>query len=68
MWGHPRCSLVLEKFKQKKREVIEQHNPESACNSPIVFITQLCQTLCDPMNCNPPGSSVLGILQARILE
>ena len=27
-----------------------------------------CLTLCDPMNCSPPGSSVHGILQARILE
>ena len=26
-----------------------------------------CPTLCDPMDCNPPGPSVLGILQARIL-
>ena len=25
-------------------------------------------TLCHPMDCNPPGSSVYGILQARILE
>ena len=25
-------------------------------------------TLCDPMGCSPPGSSVHGILQARILE
>ena len=30
--------------------------------------TQLCTTLCNPMNCSPPGSFVLGILQARILE
>jgi len=29
---------------------------------------QLCPTLCDPMDCNPPGSSIPGILQARILE
>ena len=29
---------------------------------------QLCLTLCDPMDCGPPGSSVYGILQARILE
>ena len=29
---------------------------------------QLCLTLWDPMNCSPPGSSVHGILQARILE
>ena len=31
-------------------------------------VTQLCLTLCDPMNCSLPGSSVQGILQARILE
>ena len=29
---------------------------------------QSCPTLCDPMECNPPGSSVHEILQARILE
>ena len=29
---------------------------------------QSCLTLCDPMDCGPPGSSVHGILQARILE
>ena len=31
-----------------------------------VLITQSCPTLCDPMDCVPPGSSVLGISQARI--
>ena len=29
---------------------------------------QLCLTLCSPMDCSPPGSSVHGILQTRILE
>ena len=29
---------------------------------------QSCLTLCDPMDCSPPGSSAHGILQARILE
>ena len=29
---------------------------------------QSCPTLCDPMDCSPPGSSVHGILQARTLE
>ena len=29
---------------------------------------QSCSTLCDPMDCSPPESSVHGILQARILE
>ena len=33
-----------------------------------VLVTQSCPTLCNPMNCSPPGSSVHGILQARILE
>ena len=28
----------------------------------------LCPSLCDPMDCSPPGSSVHGILQARVLE
>ena len=32
------------------------------------FVAQLCPTLCDPMNCGPPGSSAHGILQARVLE
>ena len=29
---------------------------------------QLCPTLSDPMDCSPPGSSVHGIFQARVLE
>ena len=29
---------------------------------------QSCLTLCDPIDGSPPGSSVPGILQARILE
>ena len=29
---------------------------------------QSCLTLCDPIDCNPPDSSVHGILQARVLE
>ena len=31
-------------------------------------VAQSCLTLCDPMDCSPPGSSVHGMLQARILE
>ena len=33
-----------------------------------VKVAQLCLTLCHPMDCCPPGSSVHGILQAKILE
>ena len=33
-----------------------------------MLVAQLCLTLCDPMDCSLPGSSVHGVLQARILE
>ena len=33
-----------------------------------VLVAQLCLTLCDPMVCSPPGSSVHGVFQARILQ
>ena len=33
-----------------------------------VLVSQSCLTLCDPMDCSSPGSSVCGILQAGILE
>ena len=33
-----------------------------------VLVAQSRLTLCDPTDCSPPGSSVHGILQARILE
>ena len=33
-----------------------------------MLVTQSCGTLCDPMDSSPPGSSVHGILQGRILE
>ena len=32
------------------------------------LVTKQHTTLCDPMDCSPPGSSVHGIFQARILE
>ena len=31
-------------------------------------LLQSCPTLCDPMDCSPPGSSAHGVIQARILE
>ena len=29
---------------------------------------QSCPTLCDPVDCSPPGSAIPGVLQARTLE
>ena len=34
----------------------------------LCIVAQACPTLCDPMDCSLPGSSVHGILQARVLE
>ena len=31
-------------------------------------VTESRQTLCDPVDCSPPGSSIHGIFQARVLE
>ena len=33
-----------------------------------VLVAQSCLTLCDPMDYSPPGSFILGISQARILD
>ena len=38
------------------------------CVCVCVLVIQLCPTLCNPIDYSPPGSSVHGILQARILE
>ena len=39
-----------------------------ALPQPACLVTQSCLALCNPMDCSLPGSSVNGILQARILE
>ena len=36
--------------------------------SKVKVLAQSCLILCEPMDCSPPGSSIHGILQARILE
>ena len=51
--GRSHCSVCLETLK---------------CVHVCVWVAQSCLILCDPMDYSPPGSSVHGILQARILE
>ena len=46
----------------------ETEHDSLPCSPCISKIAQSCPTLCDPVDCSPPGSSVHGILQARILE
>ena len=47
-----------------KRELHFSYNFVIPC---CCLIGKLCLTLCDPMDCSPPGFSVHGILQARTL-
>ena len=63
-WLHTFVKL-LELHTQKRGWILLYVN--SACIL-LVWVTQSCPTLCDPVDRNPPGSSVHGILQARILE
>ena len=42
--------------------------PAHVCCTALHSVTQACPTLCDPLGCSPPGSSVHGNFFARILE
>ena len=53
--------------KQKEKLRKQFHSPFQAAAAAAKFL-QSCLTLCDPMDGNPLGSPVPGILQARTLE
>ena len=53
---------------KKQREDKTQNNDCLPVGYSESEVTQSCPTLCDPMDCSLPGSSVHGIFQARILE
>ena len=48
----------------------KEHRPlsQTAAAATAAKLLQLCLTLCDPMDCSLPGSSIHGIFQARVLE
>ena len=50
-------------IKTLQKAGIERHAAATAAK-----LLQSCPTLCDPIDGSPPGSSVHGILQARVLE
>ena len=66
-------SFMLNSCGQSCRERARQIHMESSLINTLKrnychLRTKSCLTLCDPMDCSPPGSSVRGIFQARILE
>ena len=56
----------LSALKSQSHQSIQLALPQ--IKSTEVLVTQFCLTLCDPMDCSLPGSSVHRILQAKILE
>ena len=73
-WGSNPGPLIAERFWAIREapsflEIVPNIDPERW--SPVfrhAHSLQLYLTLCGPLDCSPPGSSVYGILQARILE
>ena len=63
----PRCILFLKCELSKKINNPKTIQPSKREWSEVL-VAQSCPTLCDPMDCSVPGSSVHGIFQARILE
>ena len=67
----PRQAEEKQTSKQKL-STISPYAKLSQVTGPILKseneVAQSCLTLCNPVNCSLPGSSILGILQARILE
>ena len=57
------CLLLLASTKADSVPALTQSKLYKSC-----LVAQLCLTLCDRMDCSPPGSSVHGIFQVRIPE
>ena len=62
--GDSHRALVLP-FKFNANQYAQNVNFEMCEHAQLL---QSCSTLCNPVDCSPPGSSMHGILQARILE
>ena len=55
----------LKQHRQESQfEWAEEADKKCCC---YLLVTKLCLTLCNPMDCSLPGSSILGIFQARVL-
>ena len=59
---------AIPKNSQTTAQSYSSHMLVSSVQFSSVLVAQLCLTLCDPMDCSPPGFSFHRILQARVLE
>ena len=55
----------MNSMKRQNDRILKEELPRSV---KVKVKVKSCPTLCDPMDCSVPGSSVHGICQARILE
>ena len=70
-WGshaYSLCSAKREPLKWAARALQWTEGPFTATRESESEVAQSSPTLCDPMDCSLPGSSVHGIFQARVLE
>ena len=63
----PEANLISLKYHERKQNTENISKKQLFQGKVKVKVAQLCPTLCNPMDCSLPGSSVHGILQARIL-
>ena len=75
LFQHSLCTNRLVSLLQHHLEIYLLYSRRGKLNkkvqdtwSVLGFLAQLCLTLCRPMDCSSPGSSVHGILQEIILE
>ena len=62
-------NTVIPQAQQWKVIKVLYETTHYGCESEVKReVAQSCLTLCDPMDCSLPGSSVRGIFQARVLE
>ena len=61
----PECNTERQRNEKHVRERKKHHKGQKVCVCMCVFSCSITSD-CDPMDCSPPGSSVYGILQARI--
>ena len=61
-----KTAIIFQKkyLNKKQLKIMDTLNKSKKC----LLVVQLCPTLCAPIDCSLPGSSVHGILQAKVLE
>ena len=62
------CMFLLDEGSESRHRASPSHQTQVSRKWVLCIYAQSCPTLCNPMDCSPPGSSVHGILQARILK